>query len=122
MSSRASSASSPNAGGGLDDDARLEAQAHVAAFAAVCSEGTSNVISPSTAAQGRRAEDLAVGQVRLAGAGLPGAAVDVDAQVGAGGRDAQLAHARQPLDQPRVALAQLRQAATGSGSSSSSAE
>ena len=92
---------------GVDDDARLEAQAHVAALAAVVQRGHAERDLALDRALRRRAEDLAVGQVRLAGAGLPGAPLDVDAQVGAGGRDVQLAHAGEPLDQAGVALAQL---------------
>ena len=90
----------------VDDDAGLEAQAHVAVGAAVLQRRHVEQDLALDAALRRTAEDLAVGQVRLARARLPRTALDVDAQIGAGRDDVQLAHAREPVDQPLVALAE----------------
>ena len=100
VSRRASRASSPSAADASTTTPASKRRRTSRHARPSCSEGTPNRISPSTPPCGGRRRPR-----RRAGSAEPAhdsqaRPCDVHAQVGAGCRDVQLAHAREPVDQP----------------------
>ena len=93
-------------GGGVDDDAApRSAAARRGMSGRSAATARRTAISPSTPPRGGQQKTSPSGRFASPAHDSHGTALDVHRQVRAGRHDAQLAHAREPVDQPLVALA-----------------